>query len=74
MEENNGWNKWQMKVLDSQDRHEKAIEKLTTRIDCMENKILKLEYRVSLRGLIGGMIPAIGIAIWLFIKSRIGGQ
>lgn len=71
MQEVNGWEESKRSICYRLDLNEKHIDTMNTKVDLLMTKMITLETRSGLIGLIAGAIPSlIGIIIWLIFGNR----
>lgn len=64
----NGWTKWENHVLAELKRLNGWIEAVDQKLDKVSEEISGLKGKSGIWGLIGGFIPAVGVALYFLIR------
>ena len=74
----NGWDKWGAHVLSELSRQNDLIEGLRTELTSMSMQVCAeisaLKVKSGVWGLVGGLIPAVGILLILLFRSKMTGN
>lgn len=68
--DDNGWEQWKRLVLEKLDRHEAWLVSIDKRIGKLREDIVILKVKCGLWGAAGGLIPALIVALMVYLKGQ----
>lgn len=65
---NNGWDQYQIMVLNSLEKHENVLEKINSELTNIKIEIAQLKVKAGVWGAIGATIPTIGAVLFILLR------